>query len=128
MRSDPTLRKWYRYMNRKFFNNELPDNVCVRWADETEEREVKWEQIYFGWADRCHEKKYIDGYHTHYIILSRAKCNAASARMATLAHEMIHIATNCRDDHGPAFERWRQVIGDRGIFKKHAVQKDMTLF
>lgn len=127
MQSDRTLRKWYRYMNRRFFDNELPDNVCVRWADETEEKEVQWEQKYFGWADKC-RGKYADGYHTHYIVLSRVKNVSASLRLSTLAHEMIHIATDIRDDHGPAFERWRELIAERGIFKKHAVHKNTTLF
>jgi hypothetical protein len=128
VKSDKTLRKWYIFINRRFYDNQLPDNVCVRWADETEEKEVeRWEEKYFGWANKC-DGDYADGYHTHYIVLSRLKNEAATTRMSTLAHEMIHIATNCRDDHGPAFEKWRLYISDRGIFKKHAVRKGLTIF
>jgi hypothetical protein len=123
MRSDRTLRKWYRQLNRRFFGNQLPDDVCVRWADDTEEREAKWEEKYFGWADPAY-----DGRHRYVIIMSRRKITSLSLKAATLAHEMCHIATDLKDDHGPAFEQWRQYIGDRGIFKKHAVYKGLTLF
>lgn len=124
MRSDPTLRKWYRKINLRFFSNQLPDEVCVRWADEHEEAEdANWEHRYFGAADLAH-----DGRHSYVIIMSRKKNTSRSLKLATLAHEMCHIATELKDDHGPAFERWRQYIGDRGIFKKHAVYKGLTLF
>ena len=126
MQSDKTLRRWYRSINRRFFDGELPDNVCVRWALDTAE-ELRDEERYFGWADKC-EGKNADSVHSHFIVMSRTKNEAVSQRLSTLAHEMIHIATNCRDDHGPAFEKWRQLISDRGIFKKHALRKGLTIF
>ena len=49
-------------------------------------------------------------------------------RISTLVHEMIHLATDLKDDHGTAFEFWRQYVSDRGIFKKHALRKGSTLF
>lgn len=136
MRSDRTLLKWYRKINRRFFDGECSDRVCVRWASEDEEKEVKWEERYFGWADWVGEgQKSYDGCHDWEIILSRAnltKVNhvhaSMSSKLATLAHEMIHVATKNRDDHGPAFERWRVHISERGIFKKHALVKDLTIF
>jgi hypothetical protein len=33
-----------------------------------------------------------------------------------------------KDNHGPAFETKRQMIADRGIFKKNAIYKGYTLF
>lgn len=123
MRSDPQLRKWFRIINRKFFGNELPDNVCVRWAHPDEQRAFQCEEKYFGWA-----KKLTDPYHTHEIVLTRKLNTRLSARLATLAHEMCHICLDCRDDHGPAFERTRQMIADRGIFKKGALAKKLTIF
>lgn len=128
MRSDKTLRKWYVYINRRFFDNTLPDNVCVRWANELEEADdARWEEKYFGEAWTC-TGEHADGVHTHCIVLSRVRNVYSTTRMSTLAHEMIHVATNCRDDHGPAFEKWRLYISDRGIFKKHALRKGLTLF
>ena len=136
MRSDVTLLKWYRKINRRFFDGQLPDNVCVRWANDEEESELKWEERYFGWMGWVgKDQKNYDGYHDWEILLSRAnltKVNhvhaAMSSKLATLAHEMIHVATKNRDDHGPAFEKWRQQIADKGIFRKHALAKDLVIF
>lgn len=121
MRSDPTLRKWYRIINRKFFANELPDRVLVRWADHEFER--KWESAYFGWAGRVKSIR-----HDYEIVLSRQHNTKASARLSTLAHEMCHIATGLKDSHGDAFEKQRQCIAERGIFRKHALHKNLTIF
>jgi SprT-like family len=120
MQSDPTLKKWYRFLNKKFFSNQLTNNVCVRWSNEDDEE--SFEEKYFGVAD-----KGIDG-HEYEIVMSRELNHSASVRMATLAHEMIHIATELKDNHGPAFELWRQTLSDRGLFKKGAVRKGLTLF
>jgi len=121
MRSDPTLKKWYRIINRKFFSNQLTNNVCVRWANKEEAEH--FEEMYFGWTNVA-----VDGYHDWVIVLSAPKCESASVRLATLAHEMIHVATEMKDNHGPAFEQWRQQISDRGIYKKHALIKNLTIF
>jgi hypothetical protein len=123
MKSDPTLKKWYRLINKKFFDSKLPKDVCVRWAEPFEDHDERWEEKYFGSADAAK-----DGAHSYVIVMSRIKNTAASVRMLTLAHEMCHVATECKDDHGPAFEEWRQYIGDRGFFKKGAVRKGLTIF
>lgn len=133
MRSDRTLRKWFRFINKKFFGGVLTEDVCVRWADECEEKESRWEEKYFGWMT-CQEKEGHDPSRKWTIILSqvrtghRGRCSPHSVILSTLAHEMIHIATNGRDEHGEAFERWRQQISDRGFFKKGALIKDLTTF
>ena len=132
MRSDRTLLKWFRKINKRFFDGQLPDNVCVRWANEEEEAELKWEEKYFGWMGWVGdgEKKY-DGYHDWEIVLSKVHNpprKRMTGKLATLAHEMCHVATKNRDDHGPAFEKWRQYISDRGIFKKHALMRNYTIF
>lgn len=123
MRSDPTLRRWFREINRKFFGNTLPDNVCVRWAAPNEGDEEFCEDKCFGWAT-----KLVNPYHTHEIVLSRTLNTRLSARLSTLAHECCHVYLDCRDDHGAAFERTRQMIADRGIFKKGALAKKLTIF
>lgn len=122
MKSDRTLLKWYKKINKKFFDNYLPNNVLVRWAN-SEEESNEWEDKYFG------EASYLDNnYHLWQIVLSRYRNDKACTKLSTLAHEMIHIATNGADDHGPAFEKWRQYISDRGFFKKHALIKNLTTF
>lgn len=122
MRSDRTLKKYYRLINRKFFDNELPDDVCVRWSNEDDDEEG-FEDRYFGMATRAD-----DGYHSYVIIMSRALNIKDCVRLSTLAHECCHIATGLRDNHGPAFSAWHQKLTDRGLFKKGAVRKGLTLF
>lgn len=134
MRSDRTLLKWYREINRRFFTGNCPESkrVCVRYARPGEEkREI--EDSYFGWADSpatptwaTHQKNCPRCRHDFEIVLDE-KADWIKV-LSTLAHEMIHLATNMKDDHGPAFEEWRQYISDRGIFKKHALYKGHTLF
>lgn len=124
MKSDKTLKFWYRAINRKFFGNQLTNNVCVRWANEEDiDEDKRCEEKYFGWAGEMRE-----GRHKYEIVLSRKKINSRSTKLLTLAHEMCHIATELKDDHGDAFERWRQIISDRGFFKKHALIHGLTIF
>lgn len=124
MKSDRTLLAWYRRINKRFFDGACPERVCVRWADPELETQIKWEEKYFGEASHLFD----DIHHDYQIVMSRPLNEKWLVRISTLVHEMIHLATNLRDDHGPAFEQWRQHIADRGIFKKHALRKGMTLF
>jgi SprT-like family len=123
VKSDPTLLKWYRTINKRFFDGACPDRVCVRWANPDEGESIRWERKFFGMSTASD-----DDYHEYQIVLSRALNKQWLVRIGTLVHEMCHIATHLKDDHGPAFERWRQHVGDRGIFKKHALRKGYTLF
>ena len=126
MRSDRTLRKYYRLINRKFFNNELPNNVCVRWISPLEKEQ--FEDMYFAWTSDIEDTDQADGRHKYVIVISKAKNIGWTAALATLAHECCHIATGMKDSHGPAFEAKRQMISDRGIFKKGAILKGLTIF
>ena len=121
VKSDKTLKRWYRRINKRFFDNQLTNNVCVRWANEAEA--AHFEEKYFGWMNVAE-----DGFHKWCIVLSREKCSSQSVKLLTLAHEMCHVFTGMRDDHGPAFEKAREYIADRGIFKKHALVKGLTIF
>lgn len=121
MKSDPTLRRWYRIINRRFFDGACCNNTLVRWMNPDEEKEKKLEDKYFALAQECD-----DGYHKYEIMMSRSNNRKASQKLSTLAHEMIHIATDINDDHGPAFEKWRMHIAARGIFKKNALLKGGT--
>ena len=125
MRSDPTLKRWYKKINKRFFDNQLTNNVCVRWANEEDDGEqgVNCEDKFFGWADKAN-----DNYHDYVIVLSRKMCKPVSTRLLTLSHEMCHVASDLKDNHGPVFEQWRNYIGDRGIFKKGALVRGLTIF
>jgi hypothetical protein len=124
MKSDKVLKRWYRTINKKFFGNTLTNNVCVRWANEDDDGEVsRYEEKFFGWADKAD-----DNYHEYVIVLSKTLNGPISSRLLTLSHEMCHIASGLKDQHGPVFEQWRQSIADKGIFKKHALVRNLTIF
>lgn len=117
MRSNRALKAWYREINTKFFDSELPDNVCVRWAEDPDEE-----------PDLASVDNANDGKNKYEIVINKEKNSVVSIRLSTLVHEMIHVATELRDDHGPAFERWRSLLAERGIFKKGALYRGVTLF
>jgi hypothetical protein len=93
----------------------------VRYLSELEKEQ--FEEKYFAWTSKVE-----DGRHKYVIVISKTKNPGKTAVVATLSHEMCHVATGMRDDHGPAFEAQRQAIADRGIFKKGAVLKGLTIF
>lgn len=117
MRSDRTLKSYYREINTVYFLNELPDNVCVRWAED-EDEEPDFASTDFG----------HDGRNAFEIILNREKNEAASVRLQSLVHEMVHVATGLKDSHGPAFDRWHKILTERGLFKRGALLRNITLF
>jgi hypothetical protein len=114
MPSDRTLKKWYSVINKKFFFGELPTNVIVRWA-------TSWRR------ERCCLYRTGDGY-SYEILLNREKNKTNSQKLSSLVHEMIHIATQCRDSHGPLFAEWHLKLTERGIFKKGALLRGICLF
>ena len=124
MKSDRTLMAWYRRINKRFFDGACPEKVCVRWADPEMETQYRWEEMYFGEASRVDD----DPHHGYQIVMSRELNKKWIVRISTLVHEMIHLATNLKDDHGPAFSQWHEYITERGIFRKHALRKGYTLF
>lgn len=116
MPSDRTLKKWYTLINKKFFFGELPANVIVRWALSGEEKDIA-----------CCEKVSGDR-HCYEIRLNREKNATNSQKLSTLVHEMVHIATHYRDNHGPIFAEWHAKLTERGVFKKGALLKGICLF
>jgi hypothetical protein len=118
LHSDASLKKWYRTINKRFFNNELPDNVIVRWACAGEESDVA----------SCSPLDNPDNKHKYLILLNKSKNPTASIKLSSLAHEMVHIATNYQDEHGEAFDEWHKKLTDRGLFKKGALLSNITLF
>jgi len=116
MQSNRALKRWYRGINSRFFKGELPDNVCVRWMDETDlEEDEKCEDNYNGF---CYAEKH--GRHCAVIVLN--------TELKKDKGRLFHVKLNFRDDHGPAFERERLLLSDQGFFKKGMVLDGMTLF
>jgi hypothetical protein len=123
VRSNPALKKWFRIINKRFFKGACTDRVCVRWANDAEEKEARWEAQYYGWVRWVGTR-----HHDYEIVLSKKLNKSRINKFSTIAHEAIHCCTGLRDEHGAAFEAWRQVISDNGFFKKHALVKNLTLF
>lgn len=117
MRSDRTLKRWFLHINKKFFYGELPTNVIVRWALPGEEKDIA-----------CTERLFKDAKHSYEILINREKATTNSIKLESLVHEMIHVATHYRDNHGPLFEDWRVKLGERGVFKKGALLRGITIF
>ena len=123
MRSTKSLKRWYNLINKKFFDGILPSNVCVRWDTEADNHEEEGcAKKYFGWLWTG------EGRHKWIIVISRAKNPGLTAVLNTLAHEMVHIATDNRDEHGRMFSDWHEALTARGLFRKGAVRKGTTLF
>jgi hypothetical protein len=116
-KSDPSLKRYYRLLNTKFFNGTLPDNVIVRWARVGEEADC---------ASTGHCKPQDPNQYV--ILLNRKKCASPSIKVVHLLHECVHVATHMKDDHGPEFDAWHKLLTQRGAFVKGAVLKDTTLF
>jgi hypothetical protein len=114
-KSTPSLKKYYRLLNRKFFNGDLPDNVVVRW--DADEPDVA-----------CTQKMDKDDPTAYVIGFNRKKNPTKSLLLSAMLHEMVHVATKFTDNHGPAFDAWHRKLVKRGAFKKSAVLKDVTLF
>lgn len=124
VRSDPTLKKWYRTINKRFFENQLTNKVCVRWANEDDnDEEERCEEKYNGWAEHSEEKT-----HQYVVVLGRECRKDAFLRFNTLAHEMIHVATDLKDSHGDVFSAWHAQLTEKGLFKKGVFRKGWTLF
>ena len=117
MTSNRALKRWYNKINSRFFYDELPRNVIVRWATPDDDEQD------MASVDLAHDKR-----HKYEILINREKNPTLSVELNSLIHEMCHIATSLKDDHGAAFEKWRQTLGERGIFKKGALKRGLTIF
>jgi SprT-like family len=123
VRSTKSLKRWYNLINHRFFIDVLPSDVCVRWANEQDTIEEEGcDKKYFGWLWPG------EGRHKWIIVISKPKNPGLTAVLNTLAHEMVHVATDNRDEHGKAFSDWHETLTARGLFRKGAVRKGITLF
>lgn len=128
MRSNRTLRRWYTFINRKFFEGLCSKRVCIRWATQEDFQEDPGCGVkYFGWCRRLVNYPRYD----FEIVLSRKRNDSRTQKVATIVHEMIHLASetvDAEEPHGPVFDAWIIKLTDRGIFRKGAILKDRTIF
>jgi hypothetical protein len=87
VKSDRQLRRWYNEFNRKWFNDELPKDIAVRYEVVDGAQAEADPQNDGTWILRIHPA------------IAWSSRNAAFA----LIHEMVHVKTECMG-HGKEFQ------------------------
>jgi hypothetical protein len=110
MRSDPTLKRYYREFNRKFWGNTLPNNVVVRWGTDDDIYEGNLKRSDAGVCLRHGPHEPME------IVLDPVMRREKQYKHTklTLHHEMIHVKTKNRDNHGPVFKKYRDMLIEKG--------------
>lgn len=115
MRSNPTLRKWYKTYNRKYFHNQLPKDTKVYYEEELIDEGIR-KQTYgeMDWTDKKAPEIRINpllreqGWHSMILL--------------TLLHEMAHVEKIQRklkgSDHGKAWEGIMLRLAKQGAFSE----------
>jgi hypothetical protein len=92
-----SLRRWYRYYNKLYFNNELPDDVNLIWAP-------------------------LNGVHAQTdrqtIWMDPQTQLFPKFMRTTLLHEMAHISCSPRASHGPVFQAEIDRLYAAGAFRR----------
>jgi hypothetical protein len=114
MRSDPTLRKWFRVLNRKWFDNKLPNETKIFYSEELIAEGERKPRHDYGDADweaggppviRINPLLREQGWYT--------------AIRQTLIHEAAHIEAmrlGYRGEHGPVWEKIMRKLANQGAF------------
>lgn len=99
--SDAELRRWYRQYNRRWFADELPDDIDVLYAPVD------------GLCGEVSEGEAGD------LIVRINPAYALDTRIAriTLLHEMAHIKLWPKRNHGTVFQRELQRLAIAGAYK-----------
>lgn len=116
MKSDPQLRQWYKVFNRKWFNNRLPLDTKLYYAEELVGAENA-RSTTFGEAEWEHET----GQAQIRINPQLRELGMKSVVLATLLHEMAHLEEfrrRIKGDHGPGWEAIMLRLAKRGAFSK----------
>lgn len=103
VRSNPTLKRLYRKLNKRWFGGRLPKDTIIVWSD-----------ILGTGAARCSEEG------GQYII--RLNTNYRSSRVVglSLLHEMAHIATfDEKAEHGPRWLAEMHRLSNAGAFEDY---------
>jgi hypothetical protein len=96
------LQKTYRYYNRRYFGNSLPNPPVVK---------VKWGDL---------PASYMGLQHGDEITISRKYRDTSSLWRGTLIHEMQHLALDdfvTRSDHGKEFQAGMLRLAKLGAFR-----------
>ena len=97
----PVLERSYRYYNKKYFGNLLPNppEVDIRWGDIQ------------GSGYQVEDE----------IVISRKDRGRSNVWKLTLLHEMVHLSLNpyrTRSDHGKEFQSEMLRLAGAGAFRR----------
>jgi SprT-like family len=111
--SNATLERWYKADNETYFDDKLPHNVSVKWADIPREKD--------GDVDMGDTAE--DVQHRAYAIRIDRMSNVTwGTTLMTLRHEECHAAEDPylvgdEDEHGPRFQSCMINLAKAGAFK-----------
>lgn len=115
MRIDRTLTENYNYLNRRYFAGELPA-ADVGWGTIRDLRVGRGKRAAIAQTVWDPAKKGERPQILINVLLRRLGWNGVTA--FSLLHEMVHVKTRMRDNHGPAFEREMRKLAEKGAFAK----------
>jgi hypothetical protein len=109
MPNDRDLKFFYRRFNKKFFHNQLPNNLTVRFASPAQFTQK-------GLGKRTCAITLIEDGKAYAIIVKKTRGKTWAYIKADLLHEMVHVK-NPRLAHGPRFQKEMLRLAQIGAFK-----------
>jgi len=111
MRSDRYLKRLYRYYNRKFFGNKLP-NIIVGFSSPAD-------LVKKGHGKKtCAVTLFDDNDAPEAILIKRYPHKHWSYIKLDLLHELCHVALPASVNHGPRFKSEMKRLERAGAFRK----------
>ena len=101
------LQRAYSRFNRLYFDNDLPKDAVIQWANL--EGLDRWAQcIFCGKSARRFDRVYIE--------ISEELRYCSRTALFSLLHEMSHLQPPCVVTHGKEFDRRMLSLAKRGAF------------
>lgn len=109
MRSDPRLKSIYRYLNKKYFNNSLP-NIPVVFRDASHFKKQKWG------GKRTVAITAFEGRTPILVALKTSNSRLYADTKMDLIHEMVHVAYPALDCSKKNFKMKMRELVSMGAF------------
>lgn len=106
-----TLQRWYKRINRGYFNNSLPHTVDIRIVDKIDAKNSAWAET-SNWMD---EEGALEFYQIKFV-----KYLVKFSRTFTclvLYHEMCHLAAGLHNGHNKVFDKNISRLFRKGAYK-----------
>ncbi len=115
-RSDRTLKRYYRRYKRQYpqLFGSLPDgrDIIIRWGDKRSDRDGLKSAVAVTYSPAIDKEPWE-------IVFDKTlrRLKFWNIVKLTLFHEMCHVASRNRDNHGPAFQRRMKMLAANGAFR-----------